>query len=778
MNQLLAASLRVYRHAGALTCAFALLALGGSLALRSDRAEAIVAACPCTILIQVDGLEPQDVSQAGTPFMWGLAHPNETSPAPGQAGRHGFIWGSARTGMGATTAASTASLLTGSYAELHDVPTDDFIDPTQASARFRLGGGAEGFEMTSADNIRRETLPQAITGAGGNVGEYSGDPALANYTNADAIGDNASWVPDSSTGNPAYCAPPDPLGTPVPPPPPAACPANDAVTLQNALSGLQNQTSSGIGFAFIHLAEVGAVKRKGSDAEVGQALTSTDAAIQQFVTSYSDATGSPSTAAKWPDTILFVVGDHGYESTPVAQRVPDPTAASDPTRDLTDYVEGLSPGHLSLIQQGTLATVYYRGDEPARRATIADAKAKIEAVNQASACAPNGCIEEVLYTQPDPVSGATTDTVAAQHPSWHIDGLSTTGAHTGVSGDLVVVMKPGWAAGRQASPLNPSAHQIDDVNGYNASSGGPRNRPIAAFVNGSADNIKAGTATSSDNSDPGDDANAAGHEGQAETVDFAPTIGAFMKIPIDSIQLQGRLLQEAFRNPLALFNPDEEPLPEPAPEPEPPPLPPPLPPPAVVVEPPKDPFTFTGLVQHVKAQVVDDSKAALAFAKAPRGATFSTIQISGDFGRPKSQVVLTFYQSAKPKKKKKGKKKAPGKGKAAARSLKAIVRFDPFVVTRGKVTIKLKVPAQYAPTHIGVSVQEVRDRAPGSAPPAGSTRKRPLSSFEPFGPISGALVQIRDSLRLHTRKGAAKSKPKTKKKSKKKSKSKAKPKKR
>src|SRR4051812_39532392 len=49
----------------------------------------------CVILIQVDGLEPKDVTPQSTPYLWGLAHPQAagtSSFAGALANRSGFVW--------------------------------------------------------------------------------------------------------------------------------------------------------------------------------------------------------------------------------------------------------------------------------------------------------------------------------------------------------------------------------------------------------------------------------------------------------------------------------------------------------------------------------------------------------------------------------------------------------------------------------------------------------------------------------------------------------------
>src|SRR3954447_8728631 len=83
----------------------------------------------CVILVEVDGLEPEDVTAATTPFLWQLAHPNG-NPAlqtgnPALQGRNGFMWEAGRAPMTASTATSAASLLTGSNPDQHGVTADD-----------------------------------------------------------------------------------------------------------------------------------------------------------------------------------------------------------------------------------------------------------------------------------------------------------------------------------------------------------------------------------------------------------------------------------------------------------------------------------------------------------------------------------------------------------------------------------------------------------------------------------------------------------------------------
>ena len=130
---------------GTAAMALAVLCIAAALLATGGGATAAAEACnggKCVVLIEVNGLTPQDVTPDNTPFMWALAHPDEPDQAgPGangpntvlQAGgskrRAGWIWQAPRSVMSASNAAATASLLTGSNPEHTGVPADAFLDP-------------------------------------------------------------------------------------------------------------------------------------------------------------------------------------------------------------------------------------------------------------------------------------------------------------------------------------------------------------------------------------------------------------------------------------------------------------------------------------------------------------------------------------------------------------------------------------------------------------------------------------------------------------------------
>ncbi|MFL5894633.1 MAG: alkaline phosphatase family protein [Thermoleophilaceae bacterium] len=791
----------------------------------------------CVMVIQVDGLEPKDVTPQTTPFLWALGHQalnlstndqaiDPAANSPGITGRAGFTWQAGRSVMTAGTAPATASLLTGGYSEQTQIPSSDYLvggnENYQGSFEFPL--------VADQNDFKAESIFASVNDDGKLIGAFVGDPGLANVVthsvtppatlngSVQDTDDGVFWVADP-TREP-YCTPPRDLNPPTPssdgstqPPPQPNCVAPDAQTLDNALTGLTTDPNAGkVKLAYIQLAELGAVKRLYGDTDgatvdaagapqgipaVQDALHSTDAAIGEFVARYSQDTTNGQ--VKWPKTVMFVVGDHGYESTPLAQRVPDP---ADPSKDLADYVRAPAVGgtNATLVSQGTIGTIYYRSSDPAEKsaalARIRTALLAADGPNGSQACAATGgCIDKVLYVRDDALAGGNV--VPAD---WHLDYPGTT-----TSGDLVVVTKPGWALGREA-PLPTTESQsgetvelTDVVNPFNASDGGPRNRAIFALANGpdkdtvqpllpsssgggrypvtktAANPDSCPTPTQADavsedvnvvNAAPGDDADAPGHECQPETVDFAPTIAALLAVNIPERQQVGRFLQEAFTTPLSFPKEEELPPQELQPEPAAPAVeiyvPPPPPPP-----PPPKGFDFSGLVRGLRAQVVDANGCSWSLSKA--GTKLDYLKIEADFGKQLSAVTLTFYTRAPAKKTKTAKQSSSSAGRfgfasssrcpraaragatasaAAPRTqLKAIARFKPFTVQRGHVKLKLKVPDQFKPSYVGVTVQEAKKVARARS---ADTQQ---ANFAGIGPMGGGVFAIADAKRLHARKG-------------------------
>jgi hypothetical protein len=832
-----------WRWRAALAAVSVLCGLWGLALLQHSTAHASANDCApapaCVILIQVDGLEPKDVTPASTPFLWALAHPQlqgQSATGTPLDNRAGFIWQAPRASMSTGTASTTASLLTGGYPEKSGIPSDDFIQPGPGTGQEqRLGAGGVGdntgdpksdppLSPDGAEPIQPpavDTLLTAVNSSGGKAAAFLGDPALASVTDAAAQASPYWFPPGTSlasaskadqqyTGDPRLCPIPryPDEGKPSSPPSqetenPQNCPANDFTTMNKAFSDLQDSTYANVNFTYVELAELGAAKRMDGDPVVdGQdvptpahALADTDAAIASFVGQY---TQNSNLAQKWAHTVLMVVGSHGYQTTPLAKRVPDPENANDPSKDLSDWVG--RQGSLKLVPQGTMATIYYTGSDASKRAsTLASIKDELENGPVNAACDPTGkdpCIDHVYYVDPKDASDPQ-QTVAGKFPSWHLDATDDKGNRTGASGDLVVTLNRGWATGRAVG--NPAALQTNTPpfsNPYTGSAGGPQERAVAALIDGpsqsgalggnqavrSVDSLAPGGSAnglpyypvstgSVDPSDPShppsaadpkcpdsptdpnglncanrpadvvDDANAPGHEAQPETVDFVPTIQALMQLSFDTAdQLQGRYLQEAFIDKLSVRCDDCE-AQQVAIE-EPPPPPPPPPPPVEVIQPKG--FDFYGLVRDLTARVVDSRDRP--YSKARPGALMSTIRLEGDFGKPKAAVTLTFYR-------------AGGAARSSRLHLKSIARFDPFVVKRGHVKIRLKIPPLFKPTYIGVTVREVASGGSGqghaATVPCSSIKTRKPVKFQCTGPARGLLVPIADATRLNKRKGAA-----------------------
>lgn len=791
----------------------------------------------CVVLIQVDGLEPRDVNPASTPYLWSLAHPPAQTPSGALSDRSGWIWQAPRSVMSTGTAPATASLLTGSYPEFSGIPADDFVNRPQ---RQRLGASGFGdFDATrqppqSRDGAVQVDAPQVTTlveevgEIGGQAAVFLGDRALAQVAHATEGDTRAFWYPpgdDDSASRPQSQFTGDPHLCPLPrypndaapgaqTPTPASCPANDMTTANKAASDLG--VEPGVNFAFIHLAELGAAKRlygnphvdpENSPPHPSQALVNADSAIGAFAEQYAQS--SPD---RWDNTVLMVVGSHGYQTTPLERRVPSPVepTPANPTPDLADYVAAFDPpgddgpNSLSLVPQGTLATIYYQPhlqesavDRGRRRSALDAIKADLQrtddkGVNAACKKAsqdPDPCIGEVLFL--DAATPGTLDTVEARHPTWNLDvhGPEGDDPRTGAAGDLLVTLTRGWAAGRALgnpqSPATPTAQPLSNPN--MASAGGPQERAVAALVNGPRQASVPGAVRNlgdavryypvsknrvdpSDANNPppandprcpdapptdfgglacankpsvvGDDANDPGHEAQPESVDFANTISALLQLPFaNPDQLQGRILQEAFlqtlKTPCVVGCEPQDPVEEDTFEEA-------LPAPPVEVIAPKDPFTFRGLVQRLRARVVDSRNRT--YSRAPAGAMLSRIRLEADFGKPRAAVTLTFYRATR-----RASSGRRGRGRTRVVRLRAIGRFDPFVVKRGHVRIRLKVPRQFRPTHVGLTVRQiVSGRSRGRC----TKRKtqRPVR-FRCAGPTAGVIVSVRDGAHLHKRKG-------------------------
>jgi hypothetical protein len=786
----------------------ALLA-GSVMVAKLPTAGAAVPGCPCVLLIEVDGLEPKDVTRETTPFLWELAHPAEGELIENT--RAGWTWQAPRSVMTAGTAANAGALLTGSYPEQHGVPADEFVADGITE---RLEHNPVDAEQIIAQTYESEFLTQTVAGddeAGKEAAAFVGNPALSGLTNVDEIPNSLRWYPTNtdpeSPPSPAYCdvprrLPDDPEADPMDQEP--RCSATDAVTTNRALEGLNGPDGSRVALTYMHLAELGVIKRRDGDlappdyAEAEEdspaaeqslphALAQVDGAIAQFVQRYKDEAASPVTAPKWDDTFIFVVGSHGYETAPQVKRLPAPEGSAAP--DLERYVE--ESGKLSYSPYGSMATIHASNGTPAEKqreleaiATQLKQDGPVEAACRTLVQdSEEQCIKEVLYVRdgvlPSPSAG-DAKSLSSTHPDWHLDHLGEGGVPSGASGELLVVTEPGWGAGRGLPTQQTEGDGggnlpiSDSPDSYLGVSGGPRNRAVAAIVNGPGGEqgvrqvpvdhypvrqvADVGEFDSSPgdaefdsvfaaNADPTDDAGKPGHERQPETVDFAPTIAALLGIGLDSEQLSedARFLQEAFLRELKFPEleapPEEIVVEEPPPEP-PPPEPEPeviiLPPPPVP-EPPPPPksWSYAGLVRNLRAAVGD--KKGHVFPQVRRSADLSYLILRADFGKPLASVKLSFYRRQRTTRASSG---------ARRTVVKTLASFAPFSIKRAKdAKLTLKVPEVFKPTHVGIVVQQARKLSGRDATIA---RRKKLPLFRAYGARKGGIYRIKNARRLHT----------------------------
>jgi hypothetical protein len=802
---------QAWRRVLAVAALAASLAVAGVLA--GGAARAAGGPCGegyCVVLIEVNGLTPHDVTPQTTPFMWALAHPDEPS-GPNGSGlgipnallgqRAGWIWQAPRGVMSASNGAATASLLTGAQPEHSGVPADEFLDGSTWKA---LGGNANASGGTPDQpqpitSTNQTTLlgmvQQNATGNEQLARAYVGDPALfdlvtdgadkcSSPTDPQTVG---GWRPgnpsesvnckdvtvDSNSSDPALCTPPsNPSAAATTP-----CPADDASTMNAATNDLTSNTGSKLQLTYAYLAELGIVKQHSGDVQA--ALSDTDQAIAEYVTSY--ATGAADVKSKWDHTVLMIVGNHGYEPTPQILRVPDPRDSTQ-TTSLAKYIEDIGGNSVTVVPQGTSALVYYTGDpaDTTKRDTVLkNIRAQVTQINDGvPECKPvdtsgttGQCIDDVLYTSPNAQDGDTANTVQAKHPTWHL----------GTGPAAVVLMGRGWAAAAvtpavDKQNLQDNPNTTTPTNPYPASDGGPRNRAVAALVDGPGtlvkqingpnpngtwdgrDPVSSGPATGDANSQtplyqtapanqevtpavdqanasPEDDADKQGHEQQPLTVDFMPTIAALMRVSTSANQLDGSIIQVPWKTQLSAVSDFEDigaGTPEPVPE---------LPPPPVIVPPAPKGYDFHGLIRNLRARVGTVAGGRfIAARQAKRGTRLDYIDLSADFGKPLTAVTLTLYRPAK------NRSRASG----ARSQLVTIAHFMPFTVQRAPgVELRFKVPKQFKPTAIGVLVQEAVLSPPKPAAPGG----KPQPNFHGIGPTGGGIVTVQDAALLHGRAG-------------------------
>ena len=828
----------------ALMLSLALLA-GTLLATQLPTAGAAAPGCPCVLLIEVDGLEPKDVTKETTPFLWELAHPGE-GELPG-SGRAGWTWQAPRSVMTAGTAANAGALLTGSYPEQHGVPADEFVGDGDTN-RLELNP-IDGAVQIMSGTYESEFLPQAISSnddLGKEAAMFVGNPALAGLTDITGMPNSLKWYPtntepESVEGppSPAYCdvprnVPDNPEREPMDYQP--KCSATDMVTTNRALESLNGPDGRNVAFTYMHLAELGVIKRRDGDiapsdyAEVSEAedaaaaesvphaLAQTDAAIEQFIQRYQDETASPVTGPKWEDTFIFVVGSHGYETAPLVKRLPAPVGAAEP--DLETYVE--KSGKLKYSPYGSMATIH------ASSGTAAEKQRELEAIavqlrqdgpveQQCRSAVPDPnnpeahCIKEVLYVRDGVLPDLSASDAKKVHPNWNLDHLDEAGVASGASGELVVITAPGWGAGRGA-PVQQTEGDgdgelpvSDNPDSYLGVAGGPRNRAVAAIVNGpggeqgvrdlpegvdhypvrTGDDTPATTPldpSPSDpaftnvldaNRDPSDDTGEKGRARQPETIDFAPTIAALLGVGIDSEQLpdESRFLQEAFLRELKF--PELEAPPEPIPfqcadgidndgdgnidlsdlgcssdqdddesdEP-----PPPEPAPEVIILPPPP------VPEPPPPPKTWDYRGLVRNLSAAVGNKRGRIFPNVTSGSKLEYLILRadFGQPLASVKLSFYKRQRTEGARSGRRRVivKTLASFDPFSIKRAKnAKLTLKVPSVFKPTHVGVVVQRAR-RLSGREADVARRKKLPL--FKAYGARKGGIYRIKNARRMHT----------------------------
>jgi hypothetical protein len=315
--------------AGCILSGAAIVVLGGSPAPAS--AATVGCSQTCVILVEVNGLEPKDVTKATTPFLWALAHSGDATNDPvannypALGGRNGWAWQAARSVMSTGDGPATAALLTGDTAEQSGIPADNFAVPSpspsgQTTLKYYATGGsiptpdcqaADPCDPAAQIGLGGQTVLSEAQSSGQSVGIWLGDPALCTIVNAglnpasglmfDKVPGTGSgtlvdisnpqqggpqsncpalWTPTASPGSTCPNGQPCYEGeSPYCPPPadwpvvggntyyPAACPATDEEVLGQAVQDMTGSSSSYPSLSFLYLAGVGKAKQLAGDSD-------------------------------------------------------------------------------------------------------------------------------------------------------------------------------------------------------------------------------------------------------------------------------------------------------------------------------------------------------------------------------------------------------------------------------------------------------------------------------------------------------------------------------
>jgi hypothetical protein len=301
-----------------LTGGAALVACVASGLVLNPAAASAVTPCTskCVILIQINGLEPKDITKQNTPVLWALAHSGDSTndPAANAAltGRNGWSWQAARDVMSTGDGPSTWALLTGDTAEQSGDTADLFAAPKSDGGLkwFATGGASDGscdqntpcdpsvvsgvFPGSSSGGLGGSSVLSVAVDGGKQVGIENGDPALCKMLQSGVQGaefdkspvNDESLLQDVSGGCPELYSPvpTGPPSSPAPggwsqycPPPsvwptqpaqeyPNVCPATDAQVVGQAMQDF-NGNGTYPDVTFIDLPEIGLVKQRSGDSD-------------------------------------------------------------------------------------------------------------------------------------------------------------------------------------------------------------------------------------------------------------------------------------------------------------------------------------------------------------------------------------------------------------------------------------------------------------------------------------------------------------------------------
>jgi predicted AlkP superfamily pyrophosphatase or phosphodiesterase len=460
-----------------------------------------------TFVVSVDGLQPQDVTEAKMPNLTGLL---EGECKPG--GACATSYKQARAMMVSETNGNHVAMMTGAYGEDSGVFANESYD-REAGEAYDLDRPELNFAPTLFDTIEKRK-PWLRTAS------IMGKSKLRNLFDCTRNSeDECGTSSENPEGVPVRHLRPDVIAGAIETPsdPERDCPAepgsgsgytSNECVMDRTLDVLASEDPD---FTFVNLPQVDAFSHLfgASSPQAQEAVADADTQIGRLVDALKESN-------RWQHSIVIVTADHNFGDTqPLTNRI-----------FMEEEFADAGPSPLAFATHGGSGSVFLADlEDPSEPLTENQQETLAEVREQALAL--DG-VEEVLYRLPNPADGGEQHTVDNVHPHWRLGG-------TPRMGELLIVGEEEYAV---------LTSQLDDDNAVIGHHGHATDRHIPFIVASGGTFVRDRTIKANpDLVDQRDDSGLL--DKQAENVDIAETVAWLLNVraPGDS---RGRVLDEAF----------------------------------------------------------------------------------------------------------------------------------------------------------------------------------------------------------------------------------------